>query len=718
MNLSEFINAAVKRRHRAIVFIDGQESWALSAYKHFRSRVVSPSLILSNRQKVENTENASAPDCNLHHHSEDRVVPASKFRSVLGAQSTLLVWDLFEHINPDALAASSGTLEGGGVLIVLADSTTQYRPSQQRILDKLKSCSACFTLTPLNFEHEVNGLHPLTLNDSSKRVLTLTEDQKSCIEAVVRVAKGHRHRPLIISADRGRGKSTTLGAAAAELITHDMVEKVIVVCDRMEGAATLKDAFHYFAPHYNPEYSASHARLEFWPSDRLLAERPETHLLLVDEAASFSLSTLNAILSQYARVVLASTLHGYEGSGRGFELKLQTCLDNSNKKPNYHALTHPIRWADVDPLEAWINQTFVLDADIAQALTLTSKSSFQWVDGKALILDEPLLRKVFALLVLAHYQTRPSDLAHLLDDPDVSIGIQFDGNEVVAVVICIDESTPCRQDPQLAEAIINGKRRLKGKLLPQSLAMFYADKEWLNLRLLRVMRIVVHPNIQRQGVGVELLNRTQLRARENQFDGCSVSFGIEATLLNFWQGASYQPLRLGYRPDASSSLPSLMLVRPITTQCEQLIEQHQHHFYTHLLTGLASYYRDLAAADLKVLLQHLDSSLCAANTLTHSEKPRALSRYTLTTEDKSKLTRFAGTAYAQWDVWVELQRLILASCRARISSSNTEFSELIEYVLLPERSKSVEQRYGKKIWERKLREAVADLLNGLEESAK
>jgi len=61
----------------------------------------------------------------------------------------------------------------------------------------------------------------------------------------------------------------------------------------------------------------------------------------------------------------------------------------------------------------------LLDAAPAPDPILTAaspaSSTFACVDRDALAGDEPRLRELFGLLVLAHYQTRPADLRHLLD---------------------------------------------------------------------------------------------------------------------------------------------------------------------------------------------------------------------------------------------------------------------------------------------------------------
>ncbi len=77
----------------------------------------------------------------------------------------------------------------------------------------------------------------------------------------------------------------------------------------------------------------------------ILADKPAADLLLVDEAAAIPLYLLNALFSHYHRLVFSSTLHGYEGAGRGFALKFNTVLADKKLLAKQLTLVEPIRWA-------------------------------------------------------------------------------------------------------------------------------------------------------------------------------------------------------------------------------------------------------------------------------------------------------------------------------------------------------------------------------------
>ena len=73
---------------------------------------------------------------------------------------------------------------------------------------------------------------------------------------------------------------------------------------------------------------------------------------------------------------------------------------------------------------------------------------------------------MFGLLLLAHYQTTPSDLRSLLDAPDLALLTLWENEALSGVVLLVREGGLA---PDLAEQIWLGRRRPRGQLLPQTL---------------------------------------------------------------------------------------------------------------------------------------------------------------------------------------------------------------------------------------------------------
>lgn len=71
-------------------------------------------------------------------------------------------------------------------------------------------------------------------------------------------------------------------------------------------------------------------------------------LLIIDEAAALPLPLVRKLIGEYS-VLLSSTKHGYEGTGRALSLKLLRNLSYRNLQKL--KMSEPIRYARDDPIE-------------------------------------------------------------------------------------------------------------------------------------------------------------------------------------------------------------------------------------------------------------------------------------------------------------------------------------------------------------------------------
>ena len=301
---------------------------------------------------------------------------------------------------------------------------------------------------------------------------------------------------------------------------------------------------------------------------------PDASLLLVDEAAAIPAPVLEQMLNHYSRVVFASTIHGYEGTGRGFAIRFRKILDH--KTPQWHALhiTQPIRWADNDPLEAFVFKALLLNAEPAPVASLpvaaADQYEFRTVLPEELIADETLLRELFGLLVLAHYQTRPFDLRHLLDGGNIEIYGLFLAGHLVATVLAAREG---EIENDLAEPIWLGQRRVRGHLLPQSISHHLGIQQAVALKGMRIIRIAVHPERQQQGLGLHLLGQIEKTLDGRGFDYFGTAFGASEELLDFWHRVGLQPVRMGVTRDAASGTHSALMIKPLSGSGEKLLQE-------------------------------------------------------------------------------------------------------------------------------------------------
>lgn len=556
----------------------------------------------------------------------DRQTDGTRARQWLGRELDLLVWNLHDGLHPDGFAALSGTLVAGGLLVLVApplgdwatfadsdyDRVGLHELPRRRFLERL---ARLFANAPQVLRMGVNDHWPDPPSRDSGGPSwqppapgAPTREQQRLIALVERVALGHRRRPLVVSADRGRGKSAGLGMAAAALLKGGC-GPILVTAPHRESLDTL---FRHAAGAGQPESD----HLAFVPPDVLLRESPDCNLLIVDEAAAIPPAQLTRILARYPRIVFATTLHGYEGTGRGFMLRFAGTLERETPQWRRLSLAQPVRWAADDPLEALINDAFLLDAEAAPA-TPPARLRFEpWPQGERLE-DELRLREAYGLLVEAHYRTTPGDLRRLLDDPDLHLWLALADDRVVGVISVVPEGG---LEAALGTLVFHGERRLRGHLLPQSLANHGGDPQAPGLHYGRIQRIAVHPEWRRQRVAARLVDLAARAGSEMGWDLLGTSFSIEPGVLSFWRHCRLHLLRLGLQQQTSSGEHSAILGRGLSHAGRALVRRHRRRFAQHWPHLLNSVFTHLPG----ILVWQLSQNLPVADHRLDSDDQREL----------------------------------------------------------------------------------------------
>ncbi len=474
----------------------------------------------------------------------------------LGMELDCLIYDDSEGLDANSLTAATGALVGGGLLfLLLIDKKSYFSHWINRSFETYRLNQSAFLLT------EGGKLPELPLVSTMITAGDSYADQKIAINAIQHVVSGHRKRPLVITADRGRGKSSALGLASAELMNSKNMRIIVTAPARKSVDPLFKHARSGLINLQNDSQNklqTCHSSLQFISPDELLKDRTECDLLLVDEASSIPVPLLQALSCHYHRVVFSTTVHGYEGCGRGFTLKFTRWLDINRPGWNAVHLTQPIRWQKDDPLEGWMFEAFILDAEMEDCLTDVSTSDLTF---RRLEISEQLLpaqlRDCFALLVQAHYQTSPNDLLHILTNPSMHLFLAQNRNKQTVGCILVTEEGGL--DAAFAKQIMDGERRPKGQLIAGTIACQLGYQEGVLLSGLRIMRIAVHPELQQRGIGSWMIE--QLRQQQDvRFDYMATSFGVTLELLRFWSENSFVPLRLGASRDHASGTHSLLMI--------------------------------------------------------------------------------------------------------------------------------------------------------------
>lgn len=577
-------------RHRGVLVLAGPADWGRALAAEVAPRLAGEGLWVGDTALVPGMVRCSG----------------AQARQWLGRNLSLVVWDSHAGTHPAGLGAISGALVGGGLLIWLVPPLASWPegpdPDYERLRHHAPPYRFLARIARLLGQAAAQPPHALVTPSQAwlrepeppsvpcKGPEGPTEDQQCAIETVMAMGRAEAPAPVVLRADRGRGKSAALGMAATRLVrAHGW--RIGVTAVRPSGL----DSFWAFV--------AEDCRdgIIFQAPDELLRAPPDVDLLMVDEAAMLPVPMLTAMTVHWPASVLATTVHGYEGTGRGFDLRFRGVLARHHPGWQQVVLAEPIRWAGGDPLESLMNRLLCLDADLPNSPDAEAPITLRGIPQDELLNDDDRLKALMGLLVSAHYQTSPDDLRQLLDDPDTLIVVALKGEEPVGVAWGLREGG---LDAALARSVWLGERRPRGNLIAQSLAFQGGDPEAAQRRFLRVTRIAVHPAYRRQGLGLRLLQSVEQLARSDGKDVLAVSFGATPELLAFWRQAGFRFLRLGIRRDAASGTHTAMLGKPLTRAGAALCQAQSERFAVHwpwlrpVMVGLEAEVREVVEAML------------------------------------------------------------------------------------------------------------------------
>ena len=522
------------------------------------------------------------------------ITDTKQAQNFLGQETDAVIYSLHESFNPNAFGAITGTILGGGFLILL-------RPAQ---LNKDSLFLTRFNQSLENSDNtyflDVKKHAELSLAKPPKNNISngfATTDQESAVAAIINVVKGHRRRPLLLTSDRGRGKSAALGLAAAALAKQGIDN--IIIC------APSKKMAEMVFKHAGID-SQKQSNLTFYSPDELNQQQPSADLVLIDEAAAIPLPLLSNFLKYYSRIVFASTQHGYEGCGRGFAVNFRKVLNTKTPQWKSCELKMPVRWQKNDTLEAFTFDALLLDSDVPEKPPSKSIKSedciLNKIDKQELLSNNDKLKQLFGLLVSAHYQTKPSDLMQILDDENMMVFTLEADKTIVAVSLAIREGNI---EQELIDDIFAGKRRLQGHLVAQALSSSIGIKDAPKLSGERISRIAVHPQLQNHGLGSFMLNSLFERSDADYLSTC---YGATEPLINFWKKNNFKSIHLGIKRDASSGSHSVTMLKAKTEKGKDLCRKSEHIFDRNFSHLLVESFKNLETKIIRCLLPNSNYS--------------------------------------------------------------------------------------------------------------
>lgn len=534
MNLPEISTAMQRAGIRRLCVISGNDDWTHQQAAAWRAVLPGDWLTISDLNQ---------PDGVSH--------PPAALRTLLGREFHHAIFDARQGFHAEAFAALAGTLTAGSWLLLLTPPWQAW--AIQPDADSLRWADVS---QPIATPHFTRQLQQQMLGDEQIMLLRegfparepvatawpdwhcqAPQQQQRILQQLLAMPAG----VAVITAARGRGKSALAGMLAQQsgycLVTAPAKVSTAVL------AQFAGEGFHFIAP------------------DALLAQDPppKASWLIIDEAAAIPAPLLSQLVARFPRVLLTTTVQGYEGTGRGFMLRFCAALSDVR----YFTLEEPLRWSPQDPLETWLSHALLFEdaqeSDAPPEMTLFPATPEQ---------HPAALAAGYRLLSSAHYRTSPLDLRRMLDAPGMRFWLAGQPDNVQGALWLVEEGGLA---PSLAWAVWAGLRRPRGNLVAQSLAAHAGFVEAATLRSQRISRIAVMAAMRQRGVGSALV-----AAARQQAQGCdylSVSFGYTETLWRFWQRCGFTLVRIGSQREASSGCYAAMAMLALTPAAEMLQQQ-------------------------------------------------------------------------------------------------------------------------------------------------
>lgn len=529
-------------------------------------------------------------------------VAFTKSETLLGREFRFVAVDLFSGLNPDALCIAAGLVKCGGLLILLSPGSAQwnevtdpygvwqnqmYSPENAFIdyfFERISADTiACIQIRQGDSFAELQ-LPPIAT--PTEFITGKSSDQIAVMKALENWLTLAEQKVALLSADRGRGKSTCLGFLVKHITESTGLSVCVTACSRQSADMLL----------------AQCESVSFIAPDSLIQNQTGADVLVIDEAAMLPFPMLDQLCRQFKRVVMATTTGGYEGTGQGFLLRFVARLPDQDL--SWFTLHQPIRWADNDCLERWIDDTFLLKPHLAISTATIPGGEVDLSRVEVGLLENHShsveLKWLYRLMVSAHYRTRPSDFRALMENPDLVPFVAKYQSGLLGIALLNREGG---FDPDLCQQVFLGRRRPKGHLLAQMLTAQAGLRDFATFRGLRVQRIAVTENHRRQGIGWRLIKAAENYAADNNFDYVGASFAFDSESAGFWQSCGFRLVHIGHGQGKSSGSHSVAVIKVLNPFLENNIYNLEEKMRSALALGFCQYLQRMNAADAVSLLR-------------------------------------------------------------------------------------------------------------------
>lgn len=573
-----------------------------------------------------------------------------KSERYLGTTVQFLVMDLTKDLKPNDVGRLVGIVEGGGLILFLTppwDSWDTFRTifKEGLTVPQFPEPRHVFItwFKRKLLSHDGIGIYDVDNRRVIKRVSlsrkpeiyirnvtiprerlfppevyehALTMDQVSVIKVLENFFEKPRKsmkKVFVLTADRGRGKSCAIGIGIVGLL-HLFISKKVKprfralvtspspsnVQSLMTLSSRVLDRLGYKYEQIKRggnliEIRGEKFSIEYW--EPLNIPKLKGDIVVVDEAASIHVPLLYKILDVHNRLVFSTTIHGYEGCGRGFSVRFLRRLQSMENIELYqYEMSEPIRYNYNDPVEEWQFKALLLDAEPAELTQLDLED----IDAKRLIYvkydpytlfnNEDELRQLFGIYVLAHYRNEPDDLGMLADAPHHFIRAVKTSTGKIVCSIQIAQEGPI--DQKLAEELLKGGK-VPGNIIPDRFLKHHRLLDFASTSGWRIVRIATHPAVTGRGVGSWALEKIFEEVKERSLDWLGSGFGVTEELLRFWIKNGFSVIHISPDRNPASGEYTVLVIRPSNERTAKLIDIAKLEFKLKFMNSLPINYREL-----------------------------------------------------------------------------------------------------------------------------
>ncbi|THH11570.1 hypothetical protein EW146_g7992 [Bondarzewia mesenterica] len=307
------------------------------------------------------------------------------------------------------------------------------------------------------------------------------------------------------STEHGRGKSAALGLAIAAALAHRYSNIF-----GMDALGYEEHLDYDIAQSTNPDFNKAIVLVNVFRQHRQIIQyiQPEdahvlgqAELVIIDEATAIPLPLVRNLIGPYLGF-LASSINGYEGTGRSPSLKLIQKLRESTRPslskdvslPSADATSSTKKFSRAAPLKARTPRDQAGKSHPCELFYVSRDALFSYHPA-----SEVFLQRMMALHVVSHYKNQPNDLQLMSDAPArhlfvLLLLIKDDESHLPEPLVVLQVALEGNINRQAIMDGLSRGLRASGDMVPWLVALQFQEGKFALMSGARVVRIATHPD--------------------------------------------------------------------------------------------------------------------------------------------------------------------------------------------------------------------------------